>query len=92
MADECNDIAKNRSMFDSRRREFLKPVGMIGVGAALNDLILHSYEHPVAAKTASENIQLQGEESVIAAQNTTKFDAGEGRIVHSFPPQQQMLT
>lgn len=71
MADERDDIAKNRSMFDRRRREFLKRVGMIGAGAALTDLILHSYEHPVAAKTASENMQLQGEESLIAAQNST---------------------
>lgn len=69
MADERDDITKNRSMFDSRRREFLKRVGMIGAGAALTDLIFHSYEHPVAA-TPAENMQLQAED-LIAAQNST---------------------
>lgn len=68
---ERDDVAKNRSMFDSRRREFLKRVGMIGAGAALTDLILHSSKHPVAAQTASEDIELEKAESLIAAQNST---------------------
>lgn len=54
MADERDDVAKNRPVFDWRRREFLKRVGMIGAGLALTDLILQHSDTSVAASSTSE--------------------------------------
>jgi hypothetical protein len=56
MVDKRDDI-QHRSLFDLKRREFLKRVGMIGAGVALTDMIFqHSEESvtqamPLAAAT-----------------------------------------
>ncbi len=65
MADEGNDIAKQRSLFDWRRREFLKRVGMIGAGVAIADTI---WQHSDALEAAPSNTsQPSAENSPIAA-------------------------
>lgn len=48
---------KNNSIFDWRRREFLKRVGIIGAGVAIADMILQHSDTPVAA-TPSDAPQL----------------------------------
>jgi aryl-alcohol dehydrogenase-like predicted oxidoreductase len=65
MADEGNDIAKQRSLFDWRRREFLKRVGMIGAGVAIADTI---WQHSDALEASPSNTsQPSAENSPIAA-------------------------
>lgn len=70
MADEYDDIAKPRSLFDWRRRQFLKRVGMIGAGLALTDLILQ-HSKSEAASPSSEEMSLQAGETSAAAQTST---------------------
>ena len=70
MADEYDDIAKQRSLFDWRRRQFLKRVGMIGAGLALTDLILQ-HSKSEAASPSSEEMSLQAGETSAAAQTST---------------------
>lgn len=50
------DDPQKRSLFDLRRREFLKSVGMIGAGVALTDLLRHS-DDSVEAET-QQNIAI----------------------------------
>lgn len=50
------DDPQKRSLFDLRRREFLKSVGMIGAGVALTDLLRHS-DKSVEAET-QQNIAI----------------------------------
>ncbi len=69
MADEYDDIAKQRSLFDWRRRQFLKRVGMIGAGLALTDLILQ-HSKSEAASPSSEEMSLQAGETSAAAQTS----------------------
>lgn len=61
MADK-RDHTQKRLLFDLRRREFLKRVGMIGAGVALTDLLQHS-EQSVEA----EMLQMQGDTSSLTA-------------------------
>ena len=70
MADEYDDIAKQRSLFDWRRRQFLKRVGMIGAGLALTDLILQ-HSKSEAASPNSEKMSQQPGETSAAAQTST---------------------
>ena len=70
MADEYDEIAKQRSLFDWRRRQFLKRVGMIGAGLALTDLILQ-HSKSEAASPSSEEMSLQAGETSAAAQTST---------------------
>jgi len=72
MADERDDTQK-RSLFDLKRRKFLKRVGMIGAGVALTDLILQHSDESVEAET----LQLQGETKLFAADSTNS-----GEIPH----------
>ncbi len=72
MPDERDDTQK-RSLFDLKRREFLKRVGMIGAGVALTDLILQHSDESVEAET----LQLQGENNLFAADSTSS-----GEIPH----------
>ncbi len=66
MADERGDeVAKQRSLFDWRRREFLKRVGMIGAGVALTDLILQHSNPSVAASPTAKTMQPLGEETTL---------------------------
>ncbi|HEY9781138.1 MAG TPA: aldo/keto reductase, partial [Leptolyngbyaceae cyanobacterium] len=71
MADEYDDIAKQRSLFDWRRRQFLKRVGMIGAGLALTDLILQHSNPSEAASPNSEKMSQQPGETSAAAQTST---------------------
>ena len=70
MADEYDDIVKQRSLFDWRRRQFLRRVGMIGAGLALTDLILQ-HSKSEAASPSSEEMSLQAGETSAAAQTST---------------------
>ena len=70
MADEYDEIAKQRSLFDWRRRQFLKRVGMIGAGLALTDLILQ-HSKSEAASPNSEKMSQQPGETSAAAQTST---------------------
>jgi len=67
MPDERDDTLQKRSLFDLKRRKFLKRVGMIGAGVALTDLILKHSDELVEAET----LQLQGETNLFAADSTT---------------------
>ena len=69
MADEYDDIAKQRSLFDWRRRQFLRRVGMIGAGLALTDLILQ-HSKSEAASPSSEKMSQQAGETSAAAQTS----------------------
>ena len=69
MADEYDEIAKQRSLFDWRRRQFLKRVGMIGAGLALTDLILQ-HSKSEAASPSSEKMSQQAGETSAAAQTS----------------------
>ena len=71
MADEYDDIAKQRSLFDWRRRQFLRRVGMIGAGLALTDLILQHSKSEAASPNSEKMSQQPGETSEIAAQKST---------------------
>ena len=71
MADEYDDIAKQRSLFDWRRRQFLKRVGMIGAGLALTDLILQHSNPSEAVSPNSEKMSQQPGETSAAAQTST---------------------
>ena len=70
MADEYDEIAKQRSLFDWRRRQFLRRVGMIGAGLALTDLILQ-HSKSEAASPNSEKMSQQPGETSAAAQTST---------------------
>lgn len=63
--------ALNRSLFDLKRREFLKRVGMIGAGVALTDLILQHSDEQVEASQTSETMQLEGEASAIKSSQSS---------------------
>ena len=69
MADEYDDIVKQRSLFYWRRRQFLKRVGMIGAGLALTDLILQ-HSKSEAASPSSEKMSQQAGETSAAAQTS----------------------
>lgn len=71
MADEYDDIVKQRSLFDWRRRQFLRRVGMIGAGLALTDLILQHSKSEAASPNSEKMSQQPGETSEIAAQKST---------------------
>ena len=71
MADEYDDIVKQRSLFDWRRRQFLRRVGMIGAGLALTDLILQQSKSEAASPNSEKMSQQPGETSEIAAQKST---------------------
>jgi aryl-alcohol dehydrogenase-like predicted oxidoreductase len=71
MVDERNDKVAQRSLFDWKRREFLKRVGILGAGVALTDIILQHSDS--AAGTAPNNTFLQ-ENNLLAA---TPNNSGE---------------
>lgn len=52
-----HDDPQKRSLFDLRRREFLKSVGMIGAGVALADLLRHS-DNSVEAEILQQDLAI----------------------------------